>query len=80
MIQQANFLPIVNERVVVPDQERSLGIDVSLPVDDALTAIPGSRITRILNHDDPRYFELPAFESGLGYPEDFYAILRTAAT
>jgi hypothetical protein len=71
-------LPVINGFVEVPgliDTENS-----RLTLSDALSAVPGSStLVKPFVDKQRRLFVLPDFQSNLGYPNDYYQILRDAA-
>ena len=72
-INQRTLLPIINEYVIIPDEPINKRISIS----DAITAVPGSSFAIFINQ---KHFVLPTFERSGGYPEDWYAELRTASS
>lgn len=76
LISQTTLLPIIDDYVEVPD----LGSTLRLSMSDALAAIPGSYISNFTINKQQRFFVLPTFERSTGYTEDWFAILRAAAS
>jgi hypothetical protein len=72
-INQQNYLSVINGKVDVPDLPKSKRLTIAA----ALSAVAGSDLQFKFGR---KIFALPTFERTDGYPEDWYTILRDAAS
>lgn len=79
-VNRRSTLPIIDGFVEVPDLNKQVNLRLALA--DAITAIPGStvQVNPFITDREQNLYVLPEFDRENQFPEDYYQILRDAAT